>query len=869
MTAALDLAPLVIPLDGRGCNALDVGGKAAGLDRLASHHFPIPRSFAVTALAYRRFVEDGGLAAWVAELEGTRLPDPSELAAAVDDMERRFLEAPMPPEVETAIREAATPMIARGRVAVRSSATAEDLGIASFAGQYRTYVALDDLEGVLRAVRLCWASLSLPAVRAYRARHDIGGEGLAMGVVLQEMVEADWSGVAFTQDPGGVPGAIRIEVVAGLGEALVSGRITPDVFYVGREMLGIRSGSGRTPPEFLENLGRMLLRVEQDLDEPQDVEWAFVDGRLVLLQSRPITVSGPTAHLDDGFDGPAVTGDEFTPRGIVEMLPGVVPPLLWTINAPMVEHAFRSVVASLATHPGSIGRTFVGRFRGRAALNLSALRDLSAGMPGGTAAEVERQFLGRSISEADEVERGRAGMRAALRAQRVRRRVADEIALTVAAVDGIVALDIDLAGMPARQLIAFRDAVRDLAWRLYAAEVAASSAGVAAYQGLEQTLGRWLDPQEAALWVQRLTAGALAEDAVGVARTRELRAAYLRAVRDDSGIGSALMATPVARGRERISSLGPVGERFLADVDAIIRRQGSRSMYGGATWAEDDTWAWEQLALVASNPEPVAPAAGPQLADLMERLVDRRWRVLRVVTGQVVDLRRRWIQHQIEEATRFLALRERAKAALLSLGGIERGVIIEGARRLELSGHVAADAIELLSDHEFEVAVLGGPVPSEPDLYRRAVVRGRCLERPPLPETFVDRPDETAVAVVTPAAELAGWAASPGTVIGTARVVATLGEADRVEPGDIVVAPSTDPSWTPLLLVAGGLVLEEGGPLSHGAIVAREFGIPAVLNVHGATAAVTEGSRVEVDGFAGIVRILEADESADREEVPA
>ena len=181
--------------------------------------------------------------------------------------------------IASAIAEVVRPMLKTGAVAVRSSAIAEDLGIASFAGQYRTFVRVDDLDDVFAAVRRCWASLWLPAARAYRERHHIDRADLAMGVVVQSMVEPDWSGVGFTKDPEGVADAMRIEVVPGLGEALVSGRITPDDFVVSKTTLEIRSRGEHSAPVFLEDLARMLLQVENRLDEPQDVEWAYGERR--------------------------------------------------------------------------------------------------------------------------------------------------------------------------------------------------------------------------------------------------------------------------------------------------------------------------------------------------------------------------------------------------------------------------------------------------------------------------------------------------------------------------------------------------------------------------------------------------------------
>ena len=855
--------PYVIAIDGSGCSTVAVGGKAAGLDRLASHGFPIPTSFGITTAAYRRFVDEAGLDEWVAALAGAPPPDPSHLDEAARMVESRFLQAPLPQDVHAAIHHIAVPLLEAGEVAVRSSASAEDLDIASFAGQYRSFLALPSVDEVIDAVRLCWASLWHPSVRAYRRHNGISEVGLAMGVVVQAMVNADWSGVGFTVDPERRATGLRIEVVPGLGEALVSGRVKPHDFVVDRTNLAIAATDHDEPLDFLEDLARMLLQVEDRLDAPQDVEWSSVDGRITLLQARPITVAGPTAAEDDGFDGPVGTQDTFTPRGVVEMLPDVVPPLLWTISAPMIEDAFRNVVTSLGGAGLNSDRRFVGRFRGRGALNLSALREVAGALPGGSEAEVERQFLGRPMSLEPEEHpkvRGPRRLSGALRNRRAQRRISDEIDLTVAAVSGIVRLDTDLGGLPTRRLVAYRAALRDLAWRLTAAEVAASSAAAAAYRALELLLANWLGETDATQWAQRLTAGSLRDVAVGLGAARRLDAAYAAAVGAHPSLRRALRARPIERAPERIRQLGPAGRGFLAEVEWIMRSQGSRAIYAGPTWAEDGTWAWEYLARAAASEDHAPPSqAKTPIAELTDVLHDRRkWRLSRIVTGQIVDLRLRWLSRQTAEASHFLALREEAKGALLMLGGEERRAITEGANRLVASCHIAhRDEVELLADGEFAAMLLGAAPPSDAEMFRRGSVLRRCRAADRLPQTFVGAPGARPPVLVPTDAVLVGWAASAGVAEGKVKVVDDLAAGAKLEQGDVLVARATDPSWTPLLLIAGALVLEEGGPLSHGAIVAREFGLPAVLNIPGAVQALTDGESVQVDGFAGTVRRLD------------
>jgi pyruvate,water dikinase len=656
---------------------------------------------------------------------------------------------------------------------------------------------------------------------------------------------------------------MRIEIVPGLGEALVSGHVTPHDFFVRRSNLMIDGADGRSAPDFMESLARMLLQVEYLLDAPQDVEWAYEQGALTLLQARPITVSGPMTAFDDGFDRPVGGGDAFTPSGVVEMLPGVVSPLLWTINSVMLENAFRDVVSSFGDVVIDPDRLFVGRFGGRAALNLSALSDVADQVPGGSAGDVEAQFLGEVDADTPDEERQRdtAPLRLMMRARRAQAHMEDEVDIVTDATSGILDLQVDVSALPASELVAYQHAIRDVAWRTYSAELAASSSAVGSYQALVATLCRWLDDSDAQEWAQRLTAGALADYAVGVVRMNELRDVCNRYMVRIPDLGSALMSTPVSRVRDRIADLGTEGRKFLSEVDAIVGLHGARAMYGGATWGESPDAVWTQLATYATGDNQPAPAAATEetYGTLMGLIKgSKRWTTLRVLTGQIIDLRERWLRRQTNETIHLLSLRERAKGALLSLGGEERRIILEGAKRLVASRQLLApEDVFLLSDAEFRLMLLGSPGPPEAVMFRRLAVQQRCVGEGLLPRRFVGSPGSAPSTSVPATATLEGWAASPGIVKGCARVVISIEQGSSLQPGDILVAPTTDASWTPLMLAAGGLVLEEGGPLSHGAIVAREFGLPAVLNIPRVTEAIADGETIEVDGFAGVVRRLE------------
>jgi pyruvate,water dikinase len=848
-------------LEGFGSVATDVGGKASSLDRLVADGFPVPRAAVLTADAYRAFVDYADLGSFLKELQESDLPTPDAQVAETARVEKAFIDAPMSRELEQDILELVEDFLGRSPIAVRSSATAEDMVTASFAGQYETFLGVKTSSEALNAIRRCWASLWSPQVRAYRRREQVSEENLAMAVIIQAMVDAVWAGVIFTRDPQGRPDDMKIEAVPGLGDDLVSGRVTPRGFVVDRDTLTVRVRGKRTPLAFLEDLARLSLRIESGAGSPQDIEWAYTERGISVLQARPITVTRPLAAHDDGFDTPVVGDDEYTPRGVAEMLPGVVSPLLWSINAPMLEDAFRSLFASIGVSQIAAGRHVLGRFRGRATLNLSVLRDVATSLPGGSGEEVERQYLGHPLDrQADAAQPSNGGgitrLRASIRNWRANKLVREEVELVKRAVEGIAHLNIDLSSLPVERLLTYRSRSRDLAWRIYATEVASSSAAAAAYRALELRVGKWLGEEEGARWAQRLTAGTLAESAVGAARVARLREIFDRHAATNPTLRTALIHGG-DRPRMPIEALGNQGEAFLEELDHCVRAFGSQAVFAGRTWNEDIVGVWSQLLSFAKTSERMAASASEDaLAELVLLLkTSPRWRIKRVVTGQLVDMRLRHLRRLVDEATLHLRNREDSKAALLVLGGVERRGILESAERLVVSGHLrASEDVELFSDGELERMLLGEEPVFGQELERRRRALQRARDAGPLPEVFAGHPDVVERSEVEAGPVLQGWAASPGTIRGTARVLGSLEDGVNLKSGEIIIAHSTDPSWTPLFLTAGGIVLEEGGPLSHAAIVAREFGLPAVLNVADATAVIVDGEEVVVDGTQGEVR---------------
>lgn len=856
------------PLNGKGLAPGRVGGKGAALDRLVGLGLPVPRAAALPVEAYRRFVEQAGLRSKLEELPA-EVP-PEELEADAARVRSWFLEAPMDETLREAIAAALDHALGEGRGAVRSSATTEDAEGASYAGQYETILDVSP-DQADEAVRRCWASLWAPAVRAYRAASGDAAEP-AMAVVVQRMVPAEVSGVAFTQDPtGAFPDAMRIEHVDGLGEALVSGEATPEVVHVRR---GEAVPLDAEPPPFLRELLELLERIEGELGSPQDVEWSVAGGRVHILQSRPITTTmRPAMPEGDGFDTPPQPGRAFTPVAVGEMLPGPVPPLTWTTCAPMLESAFDRLFTDLGIEPPDRGR-MLGRFRGRAALNLTRLKEATRRMPGGSGPEVERQYLGRALSSEPE-EDGSGGalerlrsIRPAIRALRLRRRLLGDADALLETADLLLGLHPDLTERSMSELCDYRSRIHEIARFGFGTQAGIAAAAAAAYRGLEMTLGRWLPADEASTWTQRLTSGSLGATVTGCAAVMGVWEGYGLLEEHPEGL-RAIHDGPTERTEERLEALGDVGRRFLDATREAMRNAGSTSVYGGRTWDEQDRTAfWEMLRqcqgsvplerMPATRADELTSVVEERLAELEPGLRRTwRWRLVRIFTGQIVDARWRLLSRMAKDTSVFLRLRESTKSAVLRLGGEERRVVREIVRRLADEGALDPGDEWLLSDEELDRLARTGHGPDGETLRRRREGWEQLRESDPLPEVFTGAPPPPGHERVEEDGALQGWGASPGTVEGRVRLVRELSEGRTLERGEILLARSTDPSWTPLFMTAGGIVMEQGGPLSHAAIVSREFERPAVLNIPGVTDRLRTGTRVRVDGTRGTVEILE------------
>lgn len=774
-------------------------------------------------------------------------------------------------------------------LAVRSSGTAEDLADASFAGQHGTYF-VGTAEDAVRAVRDCWASLFSERAWAYRASRGIAHGGAAMAVIVQRLVPAVCAGVAFTRDPVTRDERIVIEACRGLGESLVSGRVTPDRFVLsadGARLLEERLGDMRVrlavtesatvsqmdvaPEERAGSLdaatarevAALAIAVEAEMGVPVDIEWAHDGVRTWLLQARPIT--GGAVAAPSQAPGPAAPSPLRSAPTIWsnvntgEILPDVATPMTWSLIHGHADDIFTGMMGAFGVTLDA--QELIGLVGGRIYFNLTLLRETFSTMPG-----IDSDVALGGLHEYWELPpleqvRGRppwpALARAAVAMPLYIARHTPKRAVRFAAEmrRTTEASERDIAAVTDRHEAyrLFRSLDRDfMRFNEALAYMAVAMFGFGLLGGLTK---RWLGDETGAL-ANRLVAGS------GQVESADAGLAMWRLgamVRGSAPVRNAvLVGAGWADVRERLEASASAGvtqaQEFLAAWDGFMAEHGHHRRgeleFSNPTWAETPDYV---LGIVRSYltedraSDPLAAyAARSAEADRAAREALRRLPgPKRLVFSRALAWGRasaRTRENVKSEAVRWLVA---IRHALLALGGL-----------------LAADGVLERADDVFfaQAGELDRLVAEGGDTWRGLVASRRAeharLERLSPPPVVVGDWDERAWVPAAGARVLTGISVSAGVARGPARVFLTADTDEPVLPGEILVAPFTDPGWTPYFVPAAGIVMDMGGLLSHGSIIAREYGIPAVVNVGPATKLIETGDLVEVDGDAGVVRIL-------------
>ncbi len=875
---------LVLALDDASACLSHVGGKGSSLARLAAAGLPVPPGFHITTMAYCLFVAKYGLQEQILAAVSTASPDqPATCDAAAQTIATLFAQYPMPNKVASAIRQAYAKLGGGDLpVAVRSSATAEDLPEMSFAGQQETYLNMRGEAMVLDAVKRCWASLWTARAIGYRALHGIAPQDVSLAVVVQELVPADATGILFTANPlTGARDQMMINAAWGLGEAIVGGQVTPDTIVVEKvdrkivqqeinekNVMTVCTPEG-THEELVPDdkrkkavlmteqateLARIGEQIENLYSQPMDIEWAMKSGKFFVVQARPITALPESVARKRATQ--AVEWELPNPKGhyyrtsVFELLPDPISPLFATLGLPAWERAMNELLESMGmadafpmTMPIINGYGYYG-------LTLTAAQTIKAALITPYILVVTFPSVLRSAQARWQEDRSRY-------AELVKKWQTKDLISTSAKdlLDGVRVITDEAA----QYYLTIQGGILPAAYmselfftQVYNKFLKRDNDPSA----LTFMLGFDSAPIQAEKSLYDLAQWARGQAELSAALANRLSEQFRKAYFDQA-------IRKVADEKEK--SGWPEFWRRLADHLTRFGHTISDLDFAKPMLVDDPGQILETLKFFLSD-------QAPNPYKRQEEASAARKQATRAMVAHLRGFRLTIFQRLVEWAQRLAPLREDALADVGLGWPVVRQMIREIGRRLVSHKVIntpddvfwltidqleeaanALDAGQIQADYQVSVAE------------RRATWEKEHTLTPPvaLPikdgARFLGIDFTNMMPARTNQAEgdvLKGIAASPGSITGVARVIHGPAEFDQMRQGDILVARITTPAWTPLFALAAGIVTDVGGPLSHSSIVAREYHIPAVLGTGVATERLSSGQRIIIDGDAGMVTVL-------------
>ncbi|MCL5281430.1 MAG: PEP-utilizing enzyme [Planctomycetes bacterium] len=836
-----------------------IGPKATSLCTLHRLGVKVPPCFFLTTTAFRAHLDANGLGPQITARLNKTPEAPEEIRRIIDQAP---LTGPLREQIATAYNQ-----LGAAVVVVRSSATAEDLPGHSFAGQYETILGVKSLEECLDATRKCWASLWTQRAFEYRRRNGIDHQQVEMAVIVQQQIEPEAAGVAFSVDPvAGSRSRIVIESCRGLGEALVSGQVQPDRTVLRKKTLElIRQNLVAEEPSLdlksARRLGRYVRRIEKRLGCPQDIEWAFRAGTLWFLQARPITAIPAPKPWEDR--------QVWANPNVSEVFPEVVTPLTYSVILLMFQPLFSSVFRLFGAdlrHSSVIGLV-AGRIYWNANLGLAAARPFVSPV---RAARLNSLFGGEQNRR---FERGEFD-------------ICDEdlpdLGFTwpryIASWPGIIRNLIALRSSQGDAFMADLKAVNDLLTRfdggaatteellrMVRQELHASMKkcdllcfwpGMLAAGVLQKACRDWVGDADPGLGYRLLTAqGGIADTEAGLDLWRLAVRAH-----EDQETETALLGDGTWESIHSGLVRTEHGRQFLVAWDEFMTTHGQHCHNElelfSPRWAETPDYILGLVQGYLRSLDRANPLEKQRLlAEERERLTEQCRRRLRNA------IKRRLFNWSLRRTQKLTRDRENWKNEAVRFLAVFRRVFLELGERLRHQGVLAnREDIFFLELSEVEPVAQGR---ADFDVMQRIAQRraeyewNKAQTPPAVVAGRYDPQKHVASKVDAHVKVLQGIAVSPGTITGKARVITHPNNGQHVEPGEILVAPVTNPAWTPYFLPAAGVVMDMGGVLSHGAIIAREYGLPAVVNVGPASRIIQTGQTIRVDGDRGTVTILD------------
>jgi pyruvate,water dikinase len=846
-----------------------VGGKGANLGELSRiEGVRGPAGFCVTTDAFRRIMTTApGIDASLDRLSRLDPGDRQAIRALSAEIRRIIEGIALPDDLAAAIARSVSRLGGDAAYAVRSSATAEDLPTASFAGQQDTYLNVVGLAAILEHVSRCWASLFTERAVTYRQRNGFDHRKVQMAVVVQQMVFPQAAGILFTADPVTANRkVVSIEASFGLGEALVAGLVNPDVYQVrdgeivakavaakqlaiyalpagGTRELAIEPASQEqaalTDAQIV-RLAQLGRRIEAHFGQPQDIEWCLDDDEFQIVQSRPITTLFPVPATSDQGNHVYIS------VGHQQMMTDPMKPLglsFWqmTTPRPMAEaggRLFVDVTQALGSPASRAGLlTVAGRsdpLVGDALRTVFERGDFIPALPDG----------------------GRSYMPPGSEPASIETDAAIVTGLIERSQAAIATLKRDVRGKSGTALADFILAnIQELRRFLFDPQsLPVILAGMQAAWQLNERVQEWLGEKNAAdTLTQSVPGNVTAEmglallDVADVIRPHPDVVAFLQHVEDETFLDELPALDGGREARDAIAAyLDKYGMRCVGEIDITRPR-----------WSERPTTL---LPMILANVKNAEPGAGERRFEQGRRqAMDKEQELLaRLQALPDGEPKAEEAKRLIDRIRTFAGYREYPKYHMVSCYFVYKQALLNDADRL-VQADVLRDREDIfyLRFDEFGELVRTNQVDDELIRQRKDAYRSYQALTPPRVLTS----DGEAVTgsyrrADVPAGALTGLPVSAGTVEGRARVILDMADAD-LEAGDILVTAYTDPSWTPAFVAIKGLVTEVGGLMTHGAVIAREYGLPAVVGVEHATRLIRDGQRIRVHGTDGYVEILD------------
>jgi pyruvate,water dikinase len=845
-----------------------VGGKGAQLAELSRiEGIHAPTGFCIATGAFRRMMANvPAMAQRLDRLCRLGLNDRGEIHSLSADIRRNIEQTALPGDLGSAIANSVARLGEQAAYAVRSSATMEDLPVASFAGQQDTYLNVVSSAAILQSVRRCWASLFTERAVIYRLQHGFDHRLVQMAVVVQHMVFPQASGILFTADPMTSNRKVMcVEASFGLGQAVVSGLVSPDVYRVrdgqivakalatkvvaieaspagGTQQVTIDPWRQKVPSLTdqqivrLSQLGRLI---EAHFGRPQDIEWCLVDAAFEIVQSRPITSLFPIPAADDSENHVYVS------VGHGQMMTDAMKPLglsFWqmTTPRPMVEAGSRLFVDVAPALGETASRAAILETFGRSdPLTGDALREV---VERGNVVPTQTDQTPRSVPAA--ADRELVPTDPALVTELVER---TEASLSILRRDirtksGSALLDFILADISELRQILFDPRSHQV-----------FMSAMEATWWLNEHLERWLDEKNAAdTLTQSVPHNVTSEmglallDVADAIRPHQAVVAFLQDVEDDGFLDLLPVLNGGHAARDAIRTyLDTYGMRCVGEIDITRPR-----------WSERPTTL---LPLILGNVKNAQPGAGKRRFEQGRREAWKKEQELLVRLRRLPDGESKAdaTKQKIDRVRTFIGYREYPKYGMVSRYFIYKRALLVEAEHLVRAGVLTEpEDIFYLRFEELQDVVETNRLDDQLVQQRKAAFKSHEALKPPRVITSDGEVlSGTYGRAEVPPGALVGLPVSAGTVEGRARVVHGLSEAD-LEAGDILVTVFTDPSWTPAFLAVTAMVTEVGGLMTHGAVIAREYGLPAVVGVEGATRRIRDGQTIRVNGTAGYVEIL-------------